>query len=118
MKYKQHIYHPQALCVMGKPARKDLVEHCLARMAKRGVAEVMAEGNGFGEHFIELEGLGHCPGNLGNLQGVREAGPVMIAGRRKENLCLMLEAPEGLGVCDTIPVYLESRSDFTRLLGD
>ena len=42
----------------------------------------------------------------------------MIAGGREKNLCLVLEAPEGLGVYDAIPVYLESRSDFTRLLGD
>jgi hypothetical protein len=42
---------------------------------------------------------------------VREARSVVIAGRREEDLRLVLQAPEGLRVDDPIAVALKRRTD-------
>jgi hypothetical protein len=51
------------------------------------------------------------PRDLRDFERVREPRPVVIAGRRKEHLRLVLEAAERLGVNDAIAIALERRPD-------
>ena len=100
----------QALLVVVEAARHEAVDDALAGMAEWRVPEVVAEGDGFGQLFVQPEHFGDGPGDLRDLERVREAGPVVIAGRREEDLRLVLEAPEGLAVDDAIPIALERRT--------
>lgn len=66
----------------------------------------MGEGDGLGEILVEAEGAGDGPGDLGHLQGVGEAGAVVVPGPAREDLGLVLQAAEGGGVEDPVPVLL------------
>jgi hypothetical protein len=49
---------------------------------------------------------------------VGEAGAVVVALRRDEDLGLVLEAPEGLGVKDAVAISLEGGAERIRRLPD
>ena len=51
--------------------------------------------------------------NLRDFQRVRQAGAVMIAGRREKDLRLVLQTPEGLAVNDAVAIALKGRTDGT-----
>jgi hypothetical protein len=94
------------------------VEHRLADMAERGVAEVVAEPDRLGQILVERQ----CPRNgardLGDLQRVGQPRAVMVALGRDEDLRLVLEAPERLGVRDAVAVALQRRAQTAVGLGD
>ena len=71
----------------------------------------MAEGNRFGQLLVQTQHLGDRPPDLRDLERVREARAVVIAGRGEEHLRLVLEASEGLAVDDAVPIALERRTD-------
>jgi len=104
----------------GLAAREDAVEHLLARMPERRVSEVMAQCTGLGEVLVDPEGARHRPGDLRDLERVREARAVMIAFERNENLGLVLEAAERARVDDAVAVALVLRPVVVRFpfLGD
>ena len=56
-----------------------------------------------------MQHLGDGPGNLRHLERVGEARPVVVAARGEEDLGLVLQATEGLGVDDPIAIALERR---------
>ena len=58
---------------------------------------------------------GQRPRHLGHLQGMGQAGAVMIALRRDENLGFELHAAEALAMQDTIPVPLKRGAKRTVL---
>jgi len=74
------------------------------------MSQVVPEGNGFGEVFIQVQSPGNSTGNLGDFQGVCQAGDVMVAQGCDEDLSFVFQPAEGFGVDDTIAVTLESRS--------
>jgi len=86
------------------------IEGFFADMAEGGVADVMGEGDGFDEVFIQAEGAADGAGDLGDFEGVGEAGSVVIAGG-DEDLGFVLEPAEGFAVEDAVPVALEAGSD-------
>ena len=75
-------------------------------MPERRMPQIVAERNRFGQILIERQSTCNGAGNLGNLEGMRQTGTIMIALRGKKNLRLMLEAPEGFAVQD--PVAIDS----------
>ena len=97
----------QALVGVVEAVGQELAQRLLAGVAERGVAEVVAQGDGLGQVLVEAEGLGDRPGDLGDLEAVRQPRPVVVAERREEDLGLVLEAAEGLRVDDPVPVALE-----------
>ena len=107
----EHVDDAQALFVVIEPAGNQIVEDALAGMAERRVAEIVAEGNRFGELLVQPEHLGDAARDLRNLQRVRQARPVVVAGRRKEHLRLVLEAAERLAVDDPIAIALKRGAD-------
>jgi len=109
----QQIHDPQALLGVRESMGGDLIEDLLPCMAEGGVSQVMGQGNGLGEVLIEPQGLGDGPGDLGDFQGVGQPGAIVIAGGGEEDLGLVLEAAEGLGVDDPIPVPLKGGTEIT-----
>jgi hypothetical protein len=110
--------HPQALEVMAETPRANLVKGLLSRVAERSVPQVVAQGDGFGQILVQRQGFGHSPGNLGHLQGVGEAGAVMISPGDQKHLSLVLEAAERFRMENPVPVVLKSRADTAFRLGD
>ena len=57
-----------------------LVEGRLAGVAERRMAEVVRQGDGLGQVFVEAELPGDGAADLGDFQRVRQAGAVMVVG--------------------------------------
>src|SRR5207247_7103233 len=60
---------------------------------------------------------GDRPRDLRHLERVRQAGPVMVAGRREEHLRLVLQPPECFAVDDAIAIALKCGADVVLRLG-
>ena len=58
----------------------------------------MAKGYGLGEVDVKPQGTCDCAGDLGDLDGVGEAGAIVVSLRRQEDLRLVGEPPEALAV--------------------
>ena len=65
-------------------------------MAERGMTEVMAQSNCLGEVFIKVQGSSYGTGYLRNLQGMGEAGYIVVAQGSNKNLRFMLESTKSL----------------------
>ena len=107
----EHVDDAQALLVVVEPARHQRVEDALAGVAERRVPEVVAERDGLGQLLVQPQHLGDGPGDLRHLERVRQAGAVVVAGRREEHLRLVLQPAERLAVDDAIAVALKRRPD-------
>ena len=112
----QVVGYSEGLLVVAESARADLIEGVLTDVSERRVAEVMPEADGLGKVLVEVQGTGDGSGDLGDLQGVRQAGHVVVTKGRDEDLRLVLEAAECLGVEDAVAVPLELSADGAGLL--
>ena len=77
-------------------------------MPERGVPEVVAEGDGFGEVLVQAQRPRDGARDLADLQRVGEARAVVVALGRQEDLGLVLEAPERLAVDDAVAIAHET----------
>ena len=82
-------------------------------MTKRCVPEIVAERNGFGQIFIQIQCPRNRAGDLGHLERVRQAGPVMVALRSEKHLCFVFHSAKGFGVENPVPVSLVNGADVT-----
>ena len=112
----EEIDDAKALHVVIEAARHQLVDDFLAGVPERRVAEIVPESDRFGQLFVEAQHFGDRPGDLRDLERVRQARPVMIAGRREKHLCLVLEATERLAVNDAVAIALKRRSNIVLAL--
>ena len=87
-----------------------LVEHVLADVAERRVAQVVAERDRLGQVLVEAERAGHVAGDAAGLERVGQPGAVVVALGGDEHLRLVLEPAEGLGVDDPVAVAHERRA--------
>ena len=101
----------QALLVVAERPAQERRERLLAQVTERGVPQVVAQGDGFGEVLVEPQGSGRGPGDVRDVERVGEAHPVVVALGGHEHLGLVLEPPERLGVDDAVAVTLEDRAD-------
>jgi hypothetical protein len=106
----QHVDDPQALLVVIEAAWYQFVQHALAGVAERRVAQIVAQRDGFGELLVELQHLGDRPGDLRYLQRVGETSAIVITRGSEEHLCLVLQPPERFAVHDAVPIVLERRT--------
>jgi hypothetical protein len=74
------------------------------------MAEIVPEGDGFGQVLVEGQGAGHRPGDLRDLEGVSQSGPVMIALGREKHLGLIFQAAKRLAMENAVPVVLKDGS--------
>ena len=101
---------------MPERATEEGREGLFAEVAERRVPEVVPEGDGLGEVFVQADRSGGGARDLRDLERVREAHPVVIALRGDEDLGLVLQPPECLRVHDAVPVTLERRPERMRRL--
>src|SRR5918997_494958 len=92
------------------------VEHVLADVAERWVAEVVAEPDRLREVLVETQRAGDRARDLRGLERVRQPRAVVIALGRDEHLRLVLEPAERLAVDDPVAVALERRAQPAVLL--
>ena len=97
----------EALFGVTEARREEFVEDGLAGVTEGSVSEVVPEGNGLCQVLIEEEGAGDGTRDLSHLKCMGEAGPVVIASRREEDLGFSLESAEGLRMKDSVTVTLE-----------
>ena len=79
----------------------------LAGVAEGRVAEVVAEADRLDEVLVEAQGARDGARDGVDLERVREARAVVVALGRDEDLRLVLEPAEALGVQDAVAVALE-----------
>src|SRR5258707_11572680 len=85
-----------------------LVEGCFPGMAKRSVAYVVPQSDGFDQVLVEPEGSTDGSGYLGDFERVGEPGSVVVAGRIDEDLRLVFEPAKRLAMEDAVAVALET----------
>jgi hypothetical protein len=107
----QHIDDPQALFVVVEAARHQCVDDALSSVAERRVAEIVTERDRLGQLLVQTQDFRDRARYLRNLQGVGQTRAIVIAGRRKKDLRLVLQTPERLAVDDPIAVTLIGRPD-------
>ena len=81
------------------------------------MAQVVGQADRLHEVFVEAQGAGDGASDLGDLQGVGQAGAVVIAGGGDEYLGLVLQPAERFGMDDAIAVALKGRSHRIRGFG-
>ena len=117
----EHVDDAQRLLPVVEVAAEALaqaaVEHVLADVAERRVAEIVAESDRLDEVLVEAQRARDGARDAGDLERVREARAVVVALRRDENLRLVLEAAEGLAVHDPVAVALEGCAQRAVVLG-
>ena len=113
----EDVNYSEALLVVVETARDEIVQHAFAGVPEWRVPQIVAERDRLGELLVEPEHLGDAAGDLRHLERVRQARPIVIAGRREEDLRLVLQAPERLAVDDPVAVALEGRPDRILRLG-
>jgi hypothetical protein len=87
-------------------------------MPEGSVTEVVPEGYGLGQVFVQTQSAGNGARDLRHLERVGEASAVVVSDRREENLCLVFETTEGLRVDYPVAIPLKSRSIRAFLDGD
>lgn len=125
------LYDADSLFVMGKipmlgavvvrdspVTRNGMAERPLANVPKRSVPKIVAEGDGLGEILVEAERTRDGSSNLGNLESVHEARPVVIPLWRKKHLRLVRKPAEALAMENPVAVALETSPEGVRILGD
>jgi len=85
----------------------EFIQDILTYMAERGVSQVVAQGNGFCQVLVEVEGSTYGAGYLRYLQGVGKAGYIMVSRRSDKNLGFMLQPPKSLAVNYAVAVTLK-----------
>ena len=107
----ERVHHPQRLLVVAEAAAEALVqqpvERLLAGVPERRMAEVVPEADRLRQVLVQPQGARHRARDAAGLERVREAGAVVVALGRDEDLGLVLEAAEALRVDDPVAVALE-----------
>ena len=86
----QQIHHAQALLIVRKALRTQIVEGELPGMTEGRMSQVMPHGDGFRQILVEPQRPGDDPRDLSDLQRMGQAGAVVVAFRSQEDLRLVL----------------------------
>ena len=105
----QMIDDAKTLLVVSK-AGEGLGQGSLTGVPERGVTEIVAEPDRLDEVLVEEERPADGAGDLGHLEGMGEAGPVVVAGGSDKDLGLVHQPAKALGVEDPVAVALERGS--------
>ena len=82
-------------------------EGFLTGVTEGSMSKVVAEGDCLGKVFVEAQRPSDGARDLHHLQCVRQTGAEVVAVRGDEDLRLMHQAAEGLGVDNSVAVSLE-----------
>src|SRR5215210_2692125 len=109
----QMINHAKTLLVVPE-AREGFGQRGLTGMPERRVTEIVAETDRLNEVLVEEERPANSTSYLGDLEGVGEAGSIVVAGGSDEDLGLVHQSAKTLRVEDAVAVALERGSQVTR----
>jgi hypothetical protein len=114
----EHLDDAQALGVVIKTAviPHQPVEGFLPGVPEGSVAEVMGQSDRLRQILIEGQGTRDGATDRGNLDGVGEPGPVVVARAAEEDLSLSIQSAEGSTMDDAIAVALITGSEDMFLL--
>ncbi len=90
----------------------------LAGMAEGRMAQIVDEGNGFGEVFVEAESTGDRTRDLCDFHSVRQARAEVVVIGRGEYLRLVFEAAKRCRMDHAVAVALEAAAVFVFRLGE
>ena len=113
----QHLDDAHPLRGVVPAARHVGLQRVLAEVAERRVADVVAQGDRLGQRLVQAQRAGQRPGDLGDLQRVGQPGDEVVAVGVEEDLRLVLQPAERLGVQDPVAVALERRPQGVLGLG-
>ena len=85
-------------------------------MPERRMPEVVAEPDRLDEVLVQPQRPCHPTRDPAGLERVRQTSAVVVAGGVDEDLCLVHQPPERLGVHDPVAVALERRPQQARFL--
>ncbi len=113
------VHDAQALAVvLEAPVRlQELVQHVLARVAERWMAEVVGQDDRLDQVLVRAQGARGGSRDLSDLERVGQPVPEVIPFRVGEDLGLVLQAPERARVQDAVAVALEGGAIGVRGLG-
>ena len=83
---------------------------------ERCVAQIVRQGHGFRKLTVQAKRAGDGPRDLRDLDRMRKTRPKIVALVLHEDLCLVLQPPEGAGVNDPVAVALKTRPEGALLL--
>ncbi len=83
------------------------MQFVLAGVAERRMAQIVRQGDGFGQVDVEVQRMGQGPGDLRHFQRVRQPGAEVIAFIGDEHLGLAFQTSEGGRVDDPVTVARE-----------
>ncbi len=84
-----------------------LVQRAFSGMSEGRVADVVDQGKGLSEVYVEIEGRGDVSRHLRDLHGMRETATEVVGGTTREDLRLARETTECARLHDTVTVALE-----------
>ena len=88
-----------------------------AGMAEGRMAQVMGQGHGLGQIGVQVQHAGDGARDLRHFDRMGQAGAVIIALMFHEDLRLVLQAAEGRGMDDPVPVALKGRAEGRHAFG-
>jgi len=115
----QLLDHAQALAIVLETAEvlHQFVQHDLAFVSERRVAEVVRQRDRLGEVLIQFQRAGDVARNGRDLHGVCEARAQVVAGAVQKDLRLVFQPAKGARMNDPISVALVVRPPVGRVFG-
>jgi hypothetical protein len=105
----ERVHDSETLFVVAK-SRHNRAECPLSGVAKGRMPQIVSHPNRFDEIFVESKRTSDRSSDLGDLQRMRQPGPVMIPTWTNEYLRLVHQSAEALGVDDPVAIPLVIRS--------
>jgi len=111
-------YNTQALDVVAEAAllRHQFMKRFFTQMTKRGMAEIVGQGNRLSQIFVQSQRPGEGACDAGNLDGMGHPSPVMVAAAVEENLGFVLETAKGAAMNNAVAVPLEDGTELVLIL--
>ena len=75
------------------------------------MAQIVRQGDGFGQVFVQTQGAGDGAGDLRHFQRMRQAGAEMVFFGIDKDLRFVFQAAEGFGMQDAVAVALKGGAD-------
>ena len=95
----------------------DFLQAAFSGMAERRVAEIVVEGDGFAEFFIEVKAFAKRAGDLRDFNAVGQAGSVVFALMIGKDLRFAVQTAKSRGVNQSVTVALKRRADDIGKIG-
>jgi hypothetical protein len=106
----KHLNDPHRLKIVAE-SRLEFGDHLLPEVTEGRMAQIVAETDRFDEIFVESEGARDRAGHLRDLERMGQPNPVVVSFGSQENLGLMGQSAERLGMQDAISILLEAGAD-------